>query len=134
MDPLLLLLSSLILLHGGLLIVGLTHLHQAQKNLPAIFAAGLLISMMVLAMMFGRWDILLLSFVVYRAWIMLESLLLQGKITSSALALAPINLISISGALVAYFSGIWMIFGFTYLFHWTMTLIMGRRLFARFSS
>ena len=130
MSLLLYFLASLILVHAVLLIVGLAHFQQISRQVPAVLAASLLISAMMLAMVFQRWDVLILSFIVYRCWTMIESLLLQGRITHSALALAPVNLITIGGSLAAFFSGMWMIFGATYLFHWTITLVVGKRLVA----
>ncbi|MDP5169316.1 MAG: hypothetical protein NWR72_03665 [Bacteroidia bacterium] len=134
MDPLLTFLDVLILLQGTFLIIGIVNVKQTSRQIPAIVAAGLLISAMIVAMFFQRWDVLILSFVIHRSWTMLESLLLQGRVSSSTWALAPVNLISISGALVSFFSGLWIVFGLTYLFHWAMTLFVGKRIMTRLSS
>lgn len=131
MDPLLLVLASLILLHAGLFLVGLAHLNMVSRQVPSVVAAGLLITGVTMSMVLGRWDILILSFVLYQAWTMIESLLLQGKIKQSSIALAPINLITIIGSMVSFFSGLWIIFGATYFFHWTLTLFIGKRLLSR---
>lgn len=131
MDPLLLVLASLILLHAGLFLVGLAHLNMLSRQVPSVVAAALLISGVTMSMTLMRWDFLILSFVLYQAWTMLESLFLQGKIKQSSLALAPVNLITIVGSMVSFFSGLWVIFGATYFFHWTLTLFIGKRMVSR---
>lgn len=131
MDPLLLVLASLILLHAGLFVIGIAHLGMLSRQLPSLISTGLLVGSVTVSMVWMRWDILILSFVIYQAWTMLESLLLQGKIQPSTLALAPVNLITIIGSMVAFFSGFWIIFAATYFFHWTLTLYIGRRQIAR---
>lgn len=131
---LLLLLASLILLQAGFFLVGLAQLNMVSKQIPSVVAASLLIVCAALAMMVGSWELLTISFVIYLAWSMIESLLLQGRISHSMLALAPINLTTIIGCMVAFFSNLWIIFAATYLFHWTLTLVLGKRLMARYGS
>lgn len=134
MYPLLLLLSSLILLQAGLFVVGMAQLNMMGKQIPSVVAASLLIVSSVISMMFNSWELLVVSFSLYQAWTMLESLLLQGRISPTGLALAPINLITIAGCLISFFSGHWVIFAATYLFHWTLTLVIGKRMMARSGS
>lgn len=134
MYPLLLLLASLIVLQAGFFLVGLAQLNMVSKQIPSVVAACSLILCAVLAMMLASWGLLAISFVVYLAWSMVESLLLQGRLSHSMLALAPINLITIIGCMVAFFSNLWVIFVATYFFHWTLTLVLGKRLMARYGS
>lgn len=131
---LLLLLSSLILLQAGFFLLGMAQLNMLGKQIPSVVAASLLIVSAILAMMFASWEFLAISFVLYLAWSMVESLLLQGRISHSMLALAPINIITIIGCMVAFFSNLWIIFVATYFFHWTLTLVLGKRLMERYGS
>ena len=134
MYPLLLLLAFLILLQAGFFLIGMAQLNMLGKQIPSAIAAGLLSTGAVLSMMFANWELLVLSFVLYQAWTTIESLLLQGRISASSLVLAPVNLITIAGCMVAFFSGQWIVFGVTYFFHWTLTLVIGKRLMARYES
>ena len=134
MDPLLLVLASLIILHAGFLIVGTIQFSQAHRQVPSLLAATTLIGVMVLAMITGSWPVVVLAFALYRCWIMIETLLLAPQVPPSALLLAPVNVLAVAGALTAYFTEVWLVFGLTYLAYWSLTLAIGSKLFARLFS
>lgn len=87
-----------------------------------------MILMAMVAIGLSSWNWLIMSYVVYRLLIMLDTIIPSLRKRRSASPLLPVNLFVVSGGLLAYMTQWWIIFMVSYAISWVWTLLVGRRL------
>lgn len=120
--------AGIIIFHKGLLIYRLSHVDIRSKQIPSLIAAGLLVCLLVIAITGKSWVIFTLSYGLYILWTMGETIFFSMRNRKGSSPLLPIDLLLISGIILANMTEWWIIFVASYVVYWVLTFIVGRRI------
>jgi hypothetical protein len=118
-------LSVIIALHCGLMLLALARMGRGSRNWYSSILGLAMIGTTFTAMWLGSWSVLALGFAVYRLLLMVETLIITWNRSRTPLIL-PVNFLMIAGAIVAYCTGVWLIFVVSYCLYWAFSYLAAR--------
>ncbi len=118
-------LSMIILVHSGLMIFALLRMDQGSKNLYSICVGAAMILTALIAIALGSWNLLALGFALNCLLLMVETLIITWNRPGTPL-IVPINLLMVTGAIVAFVSQIWLIFLLSYCLYWAASFLVSK--------
>jgi hypothetical protein len=121
------LLSLVLIFHDCLLILGLSRINQHNKHTFSLIIATAMIAMAILSIAFQSWAILTFSYAVYRLLIMVDMIAPAIRAHRPPSPLLPVNLLIVSGAMLAYFFHWWLVFVGSYVIFWSLSLLVAKR-------
>ena len=127
MDGLLIVLALIILFHNALLIFNQLRQPPARRSVWVLLIEGLMASAAVLAMVQGLWEVLVLSFGVYRLILMGQSIWFSLQRRRCLSYMVGVDALLIAGAIVCWTTGWWWLFAPSYVVFWVLSFIVAKR-------